>query len=157
MSKAIISLKINRINSFSGVDSISSISLLVNRLGEKSSMEFKKIIVLHDNYVIAKEKLSEVKNHIEEFSNSESQDIERIHSENLKKYLGSILSDLEEIYLVSGFSDFEEQMLSIESLFYLFGSYKLNLFNTLDFQDKDSDFLFCQSNLKKFFSYISQK
>jgi len=84
MSKAIISLKINRINSFSGVDSISSISLLVNRLGEKSSMEFKKIIVLHDNYVIAKEKLSEVKNHIEEFSNSESQDIERIHSENLK-------------------------------------------------------------------------
>ena len=58
MSKAIISLKINRINSFSGVDSISSISLLVNRLGEKSSMEFKKIIVLHDNYVIAKEKLS---------------------------------------------------------------------------------------------------
>jgi hypothetical protein len=157
MSKAIISLKINRINSFSGVDSISSISLLVNRLGEKSSMEFKKIIVLHDNYVIAKEKLSEVKNHIEEFSNSESQDIERIHSENLKKYLDSILSDLEEIYLVSGFSDFEEQMLSIESLFYLFGSYKLNLFNTLDFQDKDSDFLFCQSNLKKFFSYISQK
>ena len=157
MSKAIISLKINRINSFSGVDSISSISLLVNRLGEKSSMEFKKIIVLHDNYVISKEKLSEVKNHIEEFSNSESQDIERIHSENLKKYLGSILSDLEEIYLVSGFSDFEEQMLSIESLFYLFGSYKLNLFNTLDFQDKDSDFLFCQSNLKKFFSYISQK
>ena len=157
MSKAIISLKINRINSFSGVDSISSISLLVNRLGEKSSMEFKKIIVLHDNYVISKEKLSEVKNHIEEFSNSESQDIERIHSENLKKYLDSILSDLEEIYLVSGFSDFEEQMLSIESLFYLFGSYKLNLFNTLDFQDKDSDFLFCQSNLKKFFSYISQK
>jgi len=157
MSKAIISLKINRINSFSGVDSISSISLLVNRLGEKSSMEFKKIIVLHDNYVIAKEKLSEVKNHIEEFSNSESQDIERIHPENLKKYLDSILSDLEEIYLVSGFSDFEEQMLSIESLFYLFGSYKLNLFNTLDFQDKDSDFLFCQSNLKKFFSYISQK
>jgi hypothetical protein len=157
MSKAIISLKINRINSFSGVDSISSISLLVNRLGEKSSMEFKKIIVLHDNYVIAKEKLSEVKNHIEEFSNSESQDIERIHPENLKNYLDSILSDLEEIYLVSGFSDFEEQMLSIESLFYLFGSYKLNLFNTLDFQDKDSDFLFCQSNLKKFFSYISQK
>lgn len=157
MSKAIISLKINRINSFSGVDSISSISLLVNRIGEKSSMEFKKIIVLHDNYVIAKEKLSEVKNHIEEFSNSESQDIERIHPENLKKYLDSILSDLEEIYLVSGFSDFEEQMLSIESLFYLFGSYKLNLFNTLDFQDKDSDFLFCQSNLKKFFSYISQK
>jgi len=157
MSKAIISLKINRINYFSGVDSISSISLLVNRLGEKSSMEFKKIIVLHDNYVISKEKLSEVKNHIEEFSNSESQDIERIHSENLKKYLDSILSDLEEIYLVSGFSDFEEQMLSIEFLFYLFGSYKLNLFNTLDFQDKDSDFLFCQSNLKKFFSYISQK
>jgi hypothetical protein len=157
MSKAIISLKINRINSFSGVDSISSISLLVNRLGEKSSMEFKKMIVLHDNYEIAKEKLSEVKNHIEEFSNSESQDIERIHSENLKKYLDSILSDLEEIYLVSGFSDFEEQMLSIESLFYLFGSYKLNLFNSLDFQDKDSDFLFCQSNLKKFFSYISQK
>jgi hypothetical protein len=45
MSKAIISLKINRINSISGVDSISSLSVLINRLGDKSSMDFKKISV----------------------------------------------------------------------------------------------------------------
>ena len=59
MSKAIISLKINRINSISGVDSISSLSILINRLGDKSSMDFKKIIVLHDDYIVSKDRIEE--------------------------------------------------------------------------------------------------
>jgi hypothetical protein len=39
----------------------------------------------------------------------------------------------------------------------LFGSYKLKVFNTLVPQDKETDLLYCQTNIKKFLGYISQK
>ena len=85
MSKAIISLKINRINSISGVDSISSVSILINRLGDKSSMDFKKIIVLHDDYIVSKDKIEEMKVNINDISEEViSSELSRIYSENLK-------------------------------------------------------------------------
>jgi len=156
MSKAIISLKINRINSISGVDSISSLSILINRLGDKSSMDFKKIIVLHDDYIVSKDKIEEMKVHINDISEEViSSELSRIYSENLKGHIESILGDLEEIYIVSGFPDFLDQMNSMIILYNLFGSYKLNLFNTLVQQDKETDFLFCQTNIKKFLTYIT--
>ena len=156
MSKAIISLKINRINSISGVDSISSLSILINRLGDKSSMDFKKIIVLHDDYIVSKDKIEEMKVHINDISEEViSSELSRIYSENLKGHIESILGDLEEIYIVSGFPDFLDQMNSMIILYNLFGSYKLNLFNTLVHQDKETDFSFCQTNIKKFLTYIT--
>jgi len=156
MSKAIISLKINRINSISGVDSISSLSILINKLGDKSSMDFKKIIVLHDDYIVSKDRIEEMKVHINDISEEiKSSDLSRIYSENLKGHLESIIGDLEEIYIVSGFPDFLDQMNSMIILYNLFGSYKLNLFNTLIQQDKETDFLFCQTNIKKFLTYIT--
>ena len=100
MSKAIISLKINRINSISGVDSISSLSILINRLGDKSSMDFKKIIVLHDDYIVSKDRIEEMKVHINDISEEViSSELSRIYSENLKGHIESILGDLEEIYI----------------------------------------------------------
>lgn len=156
MSKAIISLKINRINSISGVDSISSLSILINRLGDKSSMDFKKIIVLHDDYIVSKDRIEEMKVHINDISEEViSSELSRIYSENLKGHIESILGDLEEIYIVSGFPDFLDQMNSMIILYNLFGSYKLNLFNTLVQQDKETDFSFCQTNIKKFLIYIT--
>jgi hypothetical protein len=156
MSKGIISLKINRINSISGVDSISSLSILVNRLGDKSSMDFKKIIVLHDDYIVSKDRIEEMKVHINDISEEiKSSESSRIYSENLKRHLESIIGDLEEIYVISGFSDFLDQMESMEIIYNLFGSYKLNLFNTMVQQDKETDFLFCQNNIKKFLTYIT--
>ena len=156
MSKGIISLKINRINSISGVDSISSLSILVNRLGDKSSMDFKKIIVLHDDYIVSKDRIEEMKVHINDISEEiKSSESSRIYSENLKRHLESIIGDLEEIYVISGFSDLLDQMESMEIIYNLFGSYKLNLFNTMVQQDKENDFLFCQNNIKKFLSYIT--
>jgi len=156
MSKAIISLKINRINSISGVDSISSLSVLINRLGDKSSMDFKKIIVLHDDYIVSKDRIEEMKVHINDISEEmKSSELSRIYPENLKGHLESMIGDLEEIYIVSGFSDFLDQMDSMVIIYNLFGSYKLNLFNTLVQQDKETDFLFCQTNIKKFLTYIT--
>jgi len=156
MSKAIISLKINRINSISGVDSISSLSILINKLGDKSSMDFKKIIVLHDDYIVSKDRIEEMKVHINDISEEmKSSELSRIYSENLKGHLESMIGDLEEIYVISGFSDFLDQMESMEIIYNLFGSYKLNLFNTLVQQDKETDFLFCQTNIKKFLTYIT--
>ena len=156
MSKAIISLKINRINSISGVDSISSLSILINKLGDESSMDFKKIIVLHDDYIVSKDRIEEMKVHINDISEEiKSSESSRIYSENLKGHLESIIGDLEEIYVISGFSDFLDQMGSMEIIYNLFGSYKLNLFNTLVQQDKETDFLFCQKNIKKFLTYIT--
>jgi len=156
MSKAIISLKINRINSISGVDSISSLSILINKLGDKSSMDFKKIIVLHDDYIVSKDRIEEMKVHINDISEEmKSSELSRIYSENLKGHLESMIGDLEEIYIVSGFSDFLDQMDSMVIIYNLFGSYKLNLFNTLVQQDKETDFLFCQTNIKKFLTYIT--
>lgn len=159
MSKGIISLKINRINSFPSIDSISSISFLLNKVGDSPSVSFKKILVLHDNYLVAKDKFPEMKNHIIDSSEGlDSSDILRINSENLKIYLDRLLEDLEDIYIVSGgFSDIRDQISLMEIIHHLFGNYKLNYFNTLDLHDKETDYLFCQSNLKKFFSYISQK
>jgi hypothetical protein len=156
MSKGIISLKINRINSISGVDSISSLSILVNKLGDNSSMDFKKIIVLHDDYIVSKDRIEEMKVHINDISEEiKSSESSRIYSENLKRHLESIIGDLEEIYVISGFSDLLDQMESMEIIYNLFGSYKLNLFNTMVQQDKENDFLFCQNNIKKFLSYIT--
>jgi hypothetical protein len=156
MSKGIISLKINRINSISGVDSISSLSILVNKLGDNSSMDFKKIIVLHDDYIVSKDRIEEMKVHINDISEEiKSSESSRIYSENLKRHLESIIGDLEEIYVISGFSDLLDQMESMEIIYNLFGSYKLNLFNTLVHQDKETDFLFCQNNIKKFLTYIT--
>ena len=159
MSKGIISLKINRINSFPRVDSISSISLLINRIGESPSILFEKIIVLHDDYLVSKNKFPEMRNHISDATEEvKSSDLSRVYSENLKRHLDNILGDLEEIYIVSGgFSDIRDQISLMEIIHHLFGNYKLNYFNTLDLHDKETDYLFCQSNLKKFFSYISQK
>lgn len=156
MDKAIISLKINRINSLSGINSISSLSLIVNKIGEiNSSIEFKRIIVLHENYLISRDKIFEIENHIKDIENLGSEEIIRIYPENLKNYICSLLGDLEEIYLISGFPNNKDQIGLIESLFDLFSSYKINIFNTLDYKDKESDLIFCQSNLKKFINYIS--
>ena len=157
MPKAIISLQINRINSFPSVDSISSISLLVSRMGESPSISFEKIIVLHDDYLVSKDKFPEMRNHISDSTEEvKSSDLSRVYAENLKRHLDNILGDLEEIYIVSGgFFNFMDQISSMEIIHHLFGNYKLNYFNTLDLQEKETDYLFCQSNLKKFFSYIS--
>jgi DNA mismatch repair ATPase MutS len=157
MSKGIISLKINRINSFPSVDSISSLSLLVNRIGESPSVSFEKIVVLHDNYLVSKDKFSEMKNHISDSTeDTKTSEVSRVYSENLKIHLNNLLGDLEEIYIVSGgFSNLEDQINLMEIVNHLFGNYKLNYFNTLDIQDKETDYLSCHSNLKKFFSYIS--
>ena len=157
MPKAIISLQINRINSFPSVDSISSISLLVNRIGESPSISFEKIIVLHDDYLVSKDKFTEMRNHISDATEEvKSSNLSRVYAENLKRHLDNILGDLEEIYIVSGgFFNFEDQISSMEIIQHLFGSYKINYFNTLDVQNKETDYLFCQSNLKKFFSYIT--
>lgn len=156
MDKAIISLKINRINSLSGINSISSLSLIVNKIGEiNSSIEFKRIIVLHENYLISRDKIFEMENHIKDMENLKSEEIIRIYPENLKNYICSLLGDLGEIYLISSFPNNEDQIGLIESLFDLFSPYKINIFNTLDYKDKESDLIFCQSNLKKFINYIS--
>ena len=157
MPKAIISLQINRINSFPSVDSISSISLLVSRIGESPSISFEKIIVLHDDYLVSKDKFPEMRNHISDATEEvKSSDLSRVYAENLKRHLDNVLGDLEEIYIVSGgFFNFADQISSMEIIHHLFGNYKLNYFNTLDLQEKETDYLFCQSNLKKFFSYIT--
>jgi len=157
MPKAIISLQINRINSFPSVDSISSISLLVNRIGESPSISFEKIIVLHDDYLVSKDKFPEMRNHISDATEEvKSSDLSRVYAENLKRHLDNVLGDLEEIYIVSGgFFNFADQISSMEIIHHLFVNYKLNYFNTLDLQEKETDYLFCQSNLKKFFSYIT--
>ena len=119
-------------------------------------MDFKKIIVLHDDYIVSKDRIEEMKVHINDISEEiKSSESSRIYSENLKRHLESIIGDLEEIYVISGFSDFLDQMESMEIIYNLFGSYKLNLFNTLVQQDKETDFLFCQNNIKKFLTYIT--
>jgi hypothetical protein len=156
MHKAILSIKINRINSFPGVDSISSISLLLNKIGERSSMEFKKILIDHENYIISKERLKEIESISDNLVKEDSGDMIKVHPENLKFYLQSLLEGIEEIYVVCGFSDTLDTMYSTElfvSLFY--DEYVLRVFNTLDSTEKNSDLEFCQSNLKKFFKYIS--
>ena len=158
MPKAIISLKINRINSISTVDSISSLSLLINRIGDNSLMDFKKIIVLHEDYIVSEDRIEEMKAHINDISEEvKSSELTRIYSENLKGHLESILGDLEEIYIISGFPDFLDQMDLMVIIYDLFGSYKLKVFNTLVPQDKETDLLYCQTNIKKFLGYISQK
>ena len=158
MPKAIISLKINRINSISTVDSISSLSLLINRIGDNSLMDFKKIIVLHEDYIVSEDRIEEMKAHINDISEEvKSSELARIYSENLKGHLESILGDLEEIYIISGFPNFLDQMDLMVIIYDLFGSYKLKVFNTLVPQDKETDLLYCQTNIKKFLGYISQK
>lgn len=158
MPKAIISLKINRINSISTVDSISSLSLLINRIGDNSLMDFKKIIVLHEDYIVSEDRIGEMKAHINDISEEvKSSELTRIYSENLKGHLESILGDLEEIYIISGFPNFLDQMDLMVIIYDLFGSYKLKVFNTLVPQDKETDLLYCQTNIKKFLGYISQK
>jgi hypothetical protein len=157
MSKAIISLKINRINSNTSVDSISSLSLLVYNLGEvNSSMEFKRIIVLQEDYLVSEERIEEMKVHINEISEeAKSSKTSRVYSENLKGHLESILGNLEDIYVVSGFSDLQDQIDLMIIINDLFGSYKVRVFNTLFGGDKKTDFSFCQSNIEKFLEYIA--
>ena len=105
---------------------------------------------------MSNDRIEEMKVHINDISEEiKSSDLSRIYSENLKGHLESIIGDLEEIYIVSGFSDFLDQMNSMVIIYNLFGSYKLNLFNTLVHQDKETDFSFCQTNIKKFLTYIT--
>jgi len=158
MRKAIISLKLNRINSLPRVDSISSLSLIINRIGNgTSSVDFKKIIVLHEDYLVSRDRIGEMKSHISEIS-SDSNEIVKVYSENLKNYLSSQLEeDLEEIFIVSGFTDPLDQIYSTEILYDLFSPYKINFFNTLYSSENLSDFNFCQKNIERFLNYISQK
>jgi hypothetical protein len=155
MNKDIISLKVNRINSFPGIDSVSSISLLINRLGTNPSIEFKTLLITHDNYIISRDRLEGMNQHTEDLKKEDSDKFIKIHPENIKSYLESILSGIDEIYMISGFSDLEDQMDCTELVLNLFRSYKVKLFNTMNSPEKESDLLFCQSNLKKFIKYIT--
>ena len=159
MHKSIISMKINRINSLPGVDSISSVSLLINRIGNGgSTLDFKKIIVLHDNYLVSKDNISEMKSHMEEIVREESNDeTPKVYSENLKSYIESITGETEEVFIISGFYDFVDQMNFMEIVYYLFGSYKISVFNTLSSPENKNDFTFCQTNIQKFLNYILEK
>lgn len=152
-------MKINRINSLPGVDSISSVSLLINRIGNGgSTLDFKKIIVLHDNYLVSKDNISEMKSHMEEIVREESNDeTPKVYSENLKSYIESITGETEEVFIISGFYDFVDQMNFMEIVYYLFGSYKISVFNTLSSPENKNDFTFCQTNIQKFLNYILEK
>jgi hypothetical protein len=98
-----------------------------------------------------------MKSHISEIS-SDSNEIVKVYSENLKNYLSSQLEeDLEEIFIVSGFTDPLDQIYSTEILYDLFSPYKINFFNTLYSSENLSDFNFCQKNIERFLNYISQK
>jgi hypothetical protein len=157
MSKAIISLKANKINSESGIDSISSFSILINKIIEGGSfLEFKKIIILHDNYNISKEHLENGKNWIEEISAEiESSETVRIHPENLKNYISYVLSGITEIYIVSGFSDIKDQKESLEWINEIFDFEKIHVFNSIGVMEKKDPLLTCQDYLKNFLKYIA--
>ena len=158
MSKSIISVKINRINILPGIDSISSVSLLINRIENGgSTLDFKKIIVLHDNYLVSKDNIEEMEAHIETLREDPKSETSKVYSENLKNYMESIIGENEEIFIVSGFYDFMDQMNFMEIIYHLFGSYKINVFNTLSSPDNKNDFSFCQSNIQKFLNYILEK
>jgi hypothetical protein len=158
MSKSIISVKINRINILPGIDSISSVSLLINRIENGgSTLDFKKIIVLHDNYLVSKDNIEEMEAHIETLKEDPKSETSKVYSENLKNYMESIIGENEEIFIVSGFYDFMDQMNFMEIIYHLFGSYKINVFNTLSSPDNKNDFSFCQSNIQKFLNYILEK
>lgn len=156
MSKSIISIKLNRINSLPSIDSISSISLLINKIQNGgSTVDFKKIIVLHEDYLVSKNNMEKMKIHLDEVVKEETES-PRIHSENLKGYLQSLVGETEEIFMVSSFSDINEQMGFMEIVHYLFGPYKLNVFNTLS-PLIDNDLSFCQENIQKFLNYLVKR
>jgi hypothetical protein len=119
-------------------------------------MEFKRIIVLQEDYLVSEERIEEMKVHINEISEeTKSSKISRVYSENLKGHLESILGNIEDIYVVSGFSDLQDQIDLMIIINDLFGSYKVRVFNTLFGGDKKTDFSFCQSNIEKFLEYIA--
>jgi len=156
MSKAIISLKANKINSSYGIDSISSLSLLTNKIVEGGSyLEFKKIIILHDNYIISKEHLENAKDYIDEITEGiQSEEIVRIYPDNLKNYIDSILLGITEIYIVSGFSDIEDQKQSLEWIKDIFDFEKIHVFNSIGISEKKDELSTCQEYLKNFLKYI---
>ena len=99
-----------------------------------------------------------MKSHTEDLLKEDpTEETPRIHSENLKGYLESMIGDTEEIFIVSGFYDFMDQMNFMEIVYHIFGSYKINIFNTLSNPENKNDFSFCQSNIQKFLNYILEK
>jgi len=120
-------------------------------------LDFKKIIVLHDNYLVSKDNIEEMEAHIETLKEDPKSETSKVYSENLKNYMESIIGENEEIFIVSGFYDFMDQMNFMEIIYHLFGSYKINVFNTLSSPDNKNDFSFCQSNIQKFLNYILEK
>jgi|688.fasta_scaffold406703_2 hypothetical protein len=159
MIKSIVSFTFNRINSVNGIDSISSIFLLINTIeGGESKIKFEKIIVTHDEYRIDPERTQEAKKVVEELEIIKQNSLlktTRLHPENLKPFLNSLLEDSQEIYLVSSFESLEEINSCISWVYEIFPGERSHIFNSLERRGEKSDIDICKDNLNKFLEYIS--
>ena len=159
MTKSIISFTFNRINSQEGIDSISSLFLLINTIKEGGSeIKFEKIIVTHEEYRILPNRINEAKKVVEEIGILKQNSLLKttsLHPDNLKAFLNSLLDDSEEIYLVSSFESLEEIKSAISWIYDIFPSERSHIFNSLEKRGGKSDIDICKNNLDKFLGYIS--